>query len=125
MEPTSYQHINLKDLFYLADGEYGFVLEIISEYEKRIPKNIAAMKSDAQTGDLASVKFMAHKLKSSFQFMGAFHLSKEASEIERLCTHSGDSDRINFLVEEIKKQFNFAKDELGLEIKRLKKLIEP
>jgi HPt (histidine-containing phosphotransfer) domain-containing protein len=82
MEKTEYTHVNLEYLYEVSDGDHGFVKEIITDYLNNVPPQFLEMESAVAKADLEATKFIAHKIKSSFQFIGAQTLVNLATEIE-------------------------------------------
>src|SRR6186713_3458449 len=84
MNTDSYTYINLEYLYQIADGENDFVIEMITDYVNQIPSQFGDLQTTLTSGDLKQTGFIAHKMKSSFQFMGVQQLVEASSMIEQL-----------------------------------------
>lgn len=83
MENTGYIHINLEYLYEIADNEIDFVKEIISDYLAKVPAQFTDLEKAVASEDIEATKFIAHKLKSSFQFMGVQTLVDLSNQMEK------------------------------------------
>lgn len=83
MEHTEYKHINLEYLYEIADNETDFVKEIINDYLSKVPDQFVELEKAVTTRDQEATVFIAHKMKSSFQFMGAQILVELSQQMER------------------------------------------
>jgi HPt (histidine-containing phosphotransfer) domain-containing protein len=82
MSQHEYIHINLSYLYEIADNETGFVREMINDYVSKLPEQFNELKAVSGSRDFKQTGFIAHKLKSSFQFMGADTLTEYVHDIE-------------------------------------------
>lgn len=82
MNNSNYTHINLEYLYEVADGDADFMKEIINDYLSKVPDQFDQLLEVAAAGDNEAVKFIVHKMKSSFQFMGVQSLVDMAQQIE-------------------------------------------
>lgn len=82
MEYTGYKHINLEYLYEIADNEIEFVKEIINDYLSNVPNQFVELEGAVATQDFEATKFIAHKMKSSFQFMGVQKLVELSQQME-------------------------------------------
>jgi HPt (histidine-containing phosphotransfer) domain-containing protein len=83
MEHTGYMHINLEYLYEIADNETDFVREIINDYLNKVPNQFSDLEKAVVAHDLENTRFIAHKLKSSFQFMGVQTLVDFSQQMEK------------------------------------------
>jgi|SRR6185312_417098 len=58
----------LSNLYALADGDTGFVVEILDLMQKNIPIDIADIEKSVDERNLLKVKRSAHHMKSSIQY---------------------------------------------------------
>ncbi|HTB05691.1 MAG TPA: Hpt domain-containing protein [Bacteroidia bacterium] len=72
----------LSYLYALADGDTGFVIEILDLMYKNIPIDIDHIENALKNDDLASVKRNAHHMKSSIQYSDYIELSDLLSVFE-------------------------------------------
>jgi HPt (histidine-containing phosphotransfer) domain-containing protein len=70
MNEHPYEHIDLSYLYEIADNETDFIKEMITDYIEKIPAQFDELCAHAKESNFERTKFIAHKLKSSFQFMG-------------------------------------------------------
>lgn len=84
MNKQEYSHINLSYLYEIADDDVDFVKEMISDYIARVPEQFEELKRVFTARDYEQTRFLAHKIKSSFQFMGADTLVALAYNIEKV-----------------------------------------
>lgn len=84
MSEQQYKHIDLGYLYEIADSDIDFVKEMINDYVEKIPSQFDELVAFAHEGNFEKTGFIAHKLKSSFQFMGAQELIDLAAAIEKL-----------------------------------------
>jgi HPt (histidine-containing phosphotransfer) domain-containing protein len=83
MNKHEYLHINLSYLYEIADDDIDFVKEMISDYIEKVPEQYTELKKVFSEQDFEQTRFIAHKIKSSFQFMGARQLIELAYSIEQ------------------------------------------
>jgi HPt (histidine-containing phosphotransfer) domain-containing protein len=91
MSNSGYTYINLEYLYEVADNDTDFVREIITDYLNNVPEQLAQMENVAAAGDIEAVKFIAHKMKSSFQFMGVQQLIELSQQME----HAPEENRLD------------------------------
>jgi HPt (histidine-containing phosphotransfer) domain-containing protein len=82
MSDSDYIHINLEYLYEVADGDTDFVKEIITDYLEKVPEQFVLVEKAIMSNDAEAIRFLAHKMKSSFQFMGVQRLVEIAQEME-------------------------------------------
>jgi HPt (histidine-containing phosphotransfer) domain-containing protein len=92
MNEHSYKYINLEYLYEIADNETDFVKEMINDYIAKLPVQFHELETAFAEKDFPQTGFIAHKLKSSFQFMGASQLIILSQEIEQLSKESKEED---------------------------------
>lgn len=84
MNKHTYTHIDLSYLYEIAEDDKDFITEMISDYIEKVPIQFAELKQAAEAQNFEQTHFIAHKIKSSFQFMGAKQLLELASNIEKV-----------------------------------------
>jgi HPt (histidine-containing phosphotransfer) domain-containing protein len=72
----------LSYLYSLADGDTGFVKEILELMERNIPIDIMNIENALKSNDLTVVKRGAHHMKSSTQYSDYLELSELLSIFE-------------------------------------------
>lgn len=107
MNNTHYKYINLEYLYEVADGDIDFVKEIITDYLSKVPDQFKQLGKVASEGDLEAIKFVVHKMKSSFQFMGVQSLVDYSQQIEnapdesRIKMYELHGEQMKLIVEEV------------------------
>lgn len=116
---SNYQYINLEYLYDMSDGENDFVIEMISDYKKKVPGYINDLQRAMIDGSMEEVKFFAHKLKSSFQFMGVKELVDIAGGIEHRVREEKEFDLIPGEINRIGPLFEIVLAELDEELSKI------
>jgi HPt (histidine-containing phosphotransfer) domain-containing protein len=84
MNKYTYTHIDLSYLYEIAEDDKDFITDMISDYIQKVPLQFAELQQAAEEQNFEQTHFIAHKIKSSFQFMGAKQLVELASNIEKV-----------------------------------------
>ncbi|MES2780022.1 MAG: Hpt domain-containing protein [Bacteroidota bacterium] len=84
MNKQEYTHINLSYLYDIADNDIDFVKEMITDYIIKVPVQFTEMQTVFWERNFEQTHFIAHKIKSAFQFVGAQQLVELARNIERV-----------------------------------------
>src|ERR1700722_5183158 len=74
-------HIDISELTKMADSDKNFIREVIEILVLEIPENIKNIELYVLNGDIASLKKLIHKMKSSFMLVGIKALSPIAENI--------------------------------------------
>lgn len=111
MTEDNYNHIDLGYLYEIADNEMDFVKEMINDYIAKIPIQFDELCAAAEAADFEKTRFISHKLKSSFQFMGAEQLITLAYAIEKL-SEAKEESSINEKLGQMKGQVQSVIEEL-------------
>jgi hypothetical protein len=72
----------LSYLYALAEGDMGFVVEILDLMYKNIPLDIANIEQAISRSDFTNLKRSAHHMKSSIQYSNDIDLSDLLAKIE-------------------------------------------
>ncbi|MGZ3864903.1 MAG: Hpt domain-containing protein [Bacteroidia bacterium] len=90
---------NLEYLTQLSKGNKTFVKEMIDIFLQENPVELKALEKEIADGNYAVIKATAHKLKSTFPFVGLDRIiEKDVEELESLAAVKGD-------IYEIRKRF--------------------
>jgi HPt (histidine-containing phosphotransfer) domain-containing protein len=116
---NKYTHINLDYLNEMADNDIDFMREIIADYISKIPAYIEDLVQAVENVNQDNTVFFAHKLKSSFQFMGAKQLTSITEQIEQYAKEGSHQNEIPNMVKEILTGFERVIEELKTELERL------
>ncbi|MES2558520.1 MAG: Hpt domain-containing protein [Bacteroidota bacterium] len=84
MNKHTYTHIDLSYLYEIADDDSDFVKEMITDYIQKVPEHFSELLMASKEQNFEQTHFIAHKIKSSFQFMGVTQLVDLASNIEQI-----------------------------------------
>lgn len=82
---NGYKFINLNILYDLADGDEAFLHEILKGYLEIVPGSIRKLQNIFEQNNLKELAFSAHRLKSSFRFLGAKEVGELLEKIEDEC----------------------------------------
>ena len=115
-----YQHIDLNYLNDLSLGSKDFMQELITSFIKTTPDSIAKMQDCIGKQDWQQIGGIAHKLKTSFSFMGMENMVKVSKVLQDLGLNNKGLDKIPALVEEVVKEYPLAEAELKEELLQLK-----
>jgi HPt (histidine-containing phosphotransfer) domain-containing protein len=73
---------DLTELNKIAEGDTDFIRETLSIIIEETPQNIHNLNDFAAKGDIAAIKGLVHKLKSSYMLLGVSDLVTLAKTIE-------------------------------------------
>src|SRR5690349_11349021 len=82
MSSDRYEHHNPEAIEDTADGDAGFMREIIGNYLESVSDSLLGLEDAVAEGDAGRTAFFAHKLKGSFAFVGADRLQGLAGKAE-------------------------------------------
>src|ERR1700729_2282397 len=99
-------HIDLSELTKVADNDEEFIKEIIVILLQEIPENLNSIEFFVMNKDIASLKKLIHKMKSSFMLVGMKELSPIANAI-------GKSISTGSILELIPEYVRICKESLG------------
>ena len=116
---TSYKHIDLNYLEDLALGSKDFIEDMISSFLKSTPESLKKMEEALNKEDWNRVGSIAHKLKTSFSFMGREEPLKKAKALQDYGLNETNVELIPELVEDLNNAFHRAKSELEEELTSL------
>lgn len=114
---NTYQHIDLEYINSLADGDTSFVIEMIKDYKTLIPEYMNELNKAAVAEHREDIKFFAHKLASSFLFMGAKQLNEISREIEHNIEASMKMEELHRKLSTMHALFAHVSEELDQELK--------
>lgn len=117
---TDYQFIDLDYLNDLALGSKEFTEDMISSFLKNTPESITRMETALVKSDWEQIGKIAHKLKTSFTFMGMEETVVKAKTLQDNGLNSRNLEDVPDLIADIKLAYNNAESELSLELTSLK-----
>lgn len=117
---TDYQFIDLNYLNDLALGSKEFIEDMISSFLKNTPESIVKMEGALVKSDWEQIGKIAHKLKTSFTFMGMEETVSKAKTLQDNGLNATNLEDIPHLIADIRLAYNNAEAELNLELTTLK-----
>ena len=114
-----YQHIDLNYLIDLSLGSKDFMEDLIISFIKTTPDSISKMQECVAAKDWQQVGGIAHKLKTSFSFMGMETMVEVSKSLQEFGLNNKELEKIPALVEEVVKEYPLAEAELKQELSQL------
>ena len=119
IQNSSERQFNLDHLYELADGDQGFVREMIEFYLGQVPGVVQEMGTLRESKEWRELGEVAHKAKSSFKFMGMPQLTEDARNLEEICRQpQPDQETIVALVRSIEALTAVSSEELQAELSK-------
>lgn len=109
----------LSYLYALADGDTGFVMDILDLMDKNIPIDIDHIEQALKNTDLSSVKRSAHHMKSSIQYSDYIELSDLLSVFENTNDSPTAITEVTLLLPQLKQLSNNLMQVIETEKKRI------
>ena len=117
---SSERQVNLDHLYELADGDQGFVREMVEFYLGQVPGVVQEMRKLLESKEWRELGEVAHKAKSSFKFMGMQQLTEDARGLEEICRDpQPDEQTIGTLVRSIETLTVTSSEELQIELSKI------
>lgn len=107
-----YKTVDLSYLEMLADGDAGFINEMITTFIKNTPELIDEMKAALSKKDYVEIGRVAHKIKPTITFMGIHSFEEKIKTLEQYGKEEKNVDEIESLVSELDSICNDAYEEL-------------
>lgn len=92
---NQYKHINLEYISELAGDDNEFIVEIITNYLDTVGPNTNLLYDAVVANDKETIKFLAHKLKGSFRFIGCEELGVIMEQIENSIRQAETTDMLD------------------------------
>ena len=110
---------NLNKLDEIAQGDQGFILEMVGIFVENVSADIEHIQSLQSEGNWVAIAEKAHKLASNFAYLGADSLQVLAADIEKSVIHdhnlTGIADKTlklchegTSLIDQVKKDFKIV-----------------
>jgi len=77
------KHYNLKKINEIAQGDQGFIREMLETFVENVTIEIERIQSFRPVENWTAIAETAHKLASNFAYLGASHLHALAADIEK------------------------------------------
>jgi HPt (histidine-containing phosphotransfer) domain-containing protein len=113
------ENASLSYLYALAEGDMGFVNEILDLMSKNIPIDIKAIENALAANDLKQVKRDAHKMKSSIQYGDCIELSDLLADIENKKESDAAIAQIKEMIPELKELSDKLMETINAEKKKI------
>jgi HPt (histidine-containing phosphotransfer) domain-containing protein len=117
---TDYKYIDLNYLNDLALGSKDFIEDMISSFLKNTPESLVRMETALVKNDWEQIGKIAHKVKTSFTFMGMEETVVKAKTLQDYGLKTTNQEEIPGLISDIKVAYNNAEVELNVELTALK-----
>ncbi|MFP4091691.1 MAG: PAS domain S-box protein [Cyclobacteriaceae bacterium] len=104
--PHQQEKVDLNYLVSICDGDTAFMSEIIASFIRDMPSCMEQMRDCLQARDLDALGKVAHKIKSSVQFVGLKATYEQVVEIESVCKKKTGEDQLTSLVERVTRSVN-------------------
>lgn len=116
---AEFKYIDLNYLQDLALGSKDFMIDMISSFLKTTPDALEKLKKANEEGDWKKVGSVAHKLKTSFSFMGMEDTVETAKALQDFGLNEHSVDQIDGLIEKMIVDYNNAEGELQSELSNM------
>ncbi len=117
METNADKLIDLSYLKQLASGNNKFINEMITVFIEQTPLEIGNLEKHLNAQDWKSLRATAHKMKSSYSFMGIKELEGIGKSLEEYAANEINLDVIPEMISKIKTVCTKAMQELEIEKK--------
>lgn len=117
---SDYQHINLSYLNELAMGSNSFIIEMLESFTNTTPGSIEKMKGCLATSDWKTIGSTAHKLKTSYSFMGMDNMVTLSKTLQDCGLAEERTDEMPAMITEMQEAYQKAEVELLIELNKLK-----
>lgn len=87
--------IDRQALSELYEDDFAYMEEIFSITLTQLKTDINQLKKAFQSGDLAELKKIAHKIKPSFGFVGLPRQQEQCKNFEDMCSSTIDTNELN------------------------------
>ena len=115
-----YKHIDMTYLNDLAMGSNDFMIEMLESFTKTTPESIKTMKESIASADWKTIGGLAHKLKTSYSFMGMDNMVTLSKTLQNFGLEGDNVDKIPGMINEMHEEYIKAEVELLLELDKLK-----
>jgi HPt (histidine-containing phosphotransfer) domain-containing protein len=115
----NYKYIDLNYLNDLSLGSKDFMEDIINSFIKTTPGSIEKMKDSLSKQDWQQVGGIAHKLKTSYSFMGMTDMVEVSKELQECGLKAKDLEKIPALLDQMTTAYALAEVELKQELLQL------
>lgn len=114
-----YSYIDMSYLEELALGSNEFKIEMIESFVKSTPESITKMKDAMSIGDWKTLGAQAHKMKTSFSFVGMENMVQLSKKLQDMGLAEENVADIPEMVAELEDTYTKAEVELKQELNKL------
>lgn len=116
---SNYKNIDLSYLDELALGSNEFKIEMIESFITTTPESIETMKKSIEEGNWKTIGGLAHKMKTSFSFVGMENMVQLSKKLQDLGLAEEKTNEIPAMVSELASVYAEAEVELKAELQNL------
>lgn len=117
---SEYKHIDMGYLNDLALGSNDFMIEMLESFTATTPVSIQKMKDCIPNGDWKTIGGLAHKLKTSYSFMGMDNMVTLSKTLQDLGMEGVNTSDIPSMINDMHEEYCKAEIELIAELDKLK-----
>nr|MBP9690072.1 Hpt domain-containing protein [Bacteroidia bacterium] len=110
---------NMAYLNEMSSGDIEFVVSMLIDWSAKLPEYLAELNLAMDNRNKGEIRFLAHKLYSTFHIIGALDLVGICADIEELARVDGDIDELQNYVSKITPFYNKVLIEVNKELKQL------
>lgn len=103
---------NLSQLEELAGGDQEFVMSMVDTFLEHTPQQLQEMKSARESGDLATVGAVAHKIKPNIDLFGLDQIYQQIRDIERMGKEGESGSELDQNITQVEQVLNLAFEQL-------------
>lgn len=103
---------NLDQLNELADGDQDFVMSMVDTFLEHTPQQFAELKRAKDSGDLATVGGIAHKIKPNIDLFGLEDIKETIREVEQKGKDGEGGPALDAAVEKLEATLETAFEQL-------------
>ncbi len=112
MVTTNSKVTNLAYLKELAKGDMNFINDMVTLFLEQTPDAISKLEKSCSEKDWKTLRFVAHKMKPSFSFVGLNELSDKVNSVEEYSENEIHLNRLPEMIADIKSVCSKAIEEL-------------
>ncbi len=111
---------DLNHLRKLADGNIGFVIEMVEMFLAKTPAEVELVENYYKNKDWDELRQIAHKIKPTFGYVGLKDIQATLATIENNCGSKTDLDKLKVLIDKVLQVSAKAFKELEEELAAMK-----
>ena len=111
---------DLNHLRKLADGNIGFVIEMVEMFLSKTPGEVELIQNYCKNKQWDELRQIAHKIKPTFGYVGLKDIQETLANIEKSCINKTNLDKLTELAEKVQQVSRIAFKELSAELTAMK-----